>query len=60
MTTKEREELISRYASESFGAMEMYVVFKFVTSEIKKSFIDCTDEEVIEIVKEEYPWMLEP
>lgn len=59
MTSKEREELISRYASESFGAMEMYVVFKFVTSEIKKGLVDCTDEEVIEIIKDQYPWMIE-
>ena len=60
MTSKERKELISRYACEHFGEMETYVVFKFVTSVIKERFDECTDEEVIEIIKEEYPWMLEP
>jgi hypothetical protein len=60
MTSKEREELISRYACELYGEMETYVVFKFVTSVIKERFVDCNDQEIIEIIKEEYPWMLEP
>ena len=57
MTSEEREELISRYAREHFGEMDMYLIFKVVTGVIKEQFDDRTDQEVIEFIQEEYPWM---